>query len=325
MSDYVMSVRAVDGDAFTASVGETRFLLVPDGQNPAPSQAIPAAIWFDRVRQDAMWSNNDDEPRGDVLFVVHGYNMDAANVMDRHRRLRGDLEHWGFKGVLVSFDWPSGNKVLAYLPDRCNAKQSAFRLVSDGIGYLSAQQSQDCVINVHVLGHSTGALVIREAFDDADDNHFQNMAWLVSQVVFAAGDVSAASMSRSDGGAESVYRHCVQLTNYFNHHDMALDLSNVKRVGLAPRVGREGLPADAPPKAVNVDCTAYYQQLAAPGSIIAATDQTRTPPFVGEQSHSWFFGNRTFARDLFCVLIGQSSHVIPTRLRVDGEWALRHV
>ncbi|MEO3958704.1 hypothetical protein, partial [Chromobacterium piscinae] len=81
----------------------------------------------------------------------------------------------------------------------------------------------------------------------------------------------------------------------------------------------------APPKAINVDCTAYYQQLDAPDSVVAATDQPRTPPFVGVQSHSWFFGNRTFARDLFCVLIGQDSHVIPTRLRADGAWMLRQV
>ena len=95
--------------------------------------------------------------------------MSVADVIQRHRRLKEDLMALGFKGVIASFDWPSDDKALAYVPDRHRAKESAFRLVSDGIAYLSAQQTPACTINIHVLGHSTGAYVVREAFDDADD------------------------------------------------------------------------------------------------------------------------------------------------------------
>ena len=148
-----------------------------------------------------------------------------------------------------------------YPPDCHRAKATAFQLVSDGIAYLSGQQTPSCTTNVHVLGHSTGAYVIREAFDDADDTGLPNDSWSVSQVIFAAGDVSSGSMSADNSSSESIYRHCVRLTNYFSRHDEALDLSNVKRLGNAPRAGRIGLPDDAPQSAVNIDCTAYYENL----------------------------------------------------------------
>jgi esterase/lipase superfamily enzyme len=198
------------------------------------------------------------------------------------------------------------------------------QLVTDGIAYLSKEQTPDCTINIHLLGHSTGAYVIREAFDDADDTNVQNAGWSVSQIIFAAGDVSSGSMSADDSGAKSVYRHCVRLTNYSSRHDEALDISNVKRLGTAPRVGRIGLPDDAPTTAVNIDCTTYYDELAKAGSSITAIDQPNG--FVGTQSHSWYFGNKMFTKDLFCVLIGKDRTIIPTRdIAPNGKMSLRHI
>ncbi len=270
MDDYVLSVRAVRNGAFVAEVGPSKFLVVPPGQSPAPSQAITQSAWYKAVRAAAAWQNERGEARGDLLFVVHGYNLSVAEVIQRHRRLKEDLIALGFKGVIVSFDWPSDDKALAYLPDRHRAKEAAFRLVADGIAYLSAQQTPACTINIHVFGHSTGAYVIREAFDDADDNELLNMSWTVSQTLFAAGDVSALSMAAGNGKSNSLYRHCIRLTNYASRYDQALDLSNVKRLGVAPRAGRIGLPDHAPQQAVNVDCTAYYEKLADDASGVAA-------------------------------------------------------
>jgi len=324
MPDYVMSVRAVSKGAFVPDVGSSRFLVVPDDQDPSPAHAIAANAWYKTVRSASVWINDNNEERGDILFVIHGYNMSETEVMQRHRRLKQDLSDLGFKGVVVSFDWPSDDKALAYLPDRHRAKETAMALVSDGINYLSGKQTPRCAINVHALGHSTGAYVIREAFDDADDTSLPNAGWGVSQVIFAAGDVSSGSMSADDSGAESIYRHSVRLTNYFSRHDEALDLSNVKRLGTAPRAGRVGLPDDAPQSAVNIDCTGYYEELTADGSPILAMDSPNG--FVGMQSHSWYFGNLMFTRDLFCTIIGKDRTIIPTReVGADGKISLKHV
>jgi esterase/lipase superfamily enzyme len=324
MDDYVMSVRAVKGGEFIADVGPSRFLVVPSGQTPSPSHSISASAWYKAVRAASVWTNDNGDARGDILFIAHGYNMSESEVMERHRRLKDDLIAEGFKGVVVSFDWPSDDKSLAYLPDRHRAKITALQLVTDGISYLSGQQIPSCTINVHALGHSTGAYVLREAFDDADDTGLPNAGWSVSQIIFAAGDVSSGSMSADDSGAESIYRHSIRVTNYSSRHDEALDLSNVKRLGTAPRSGRIGLPDDAPQSAVNIDCTDYYEELTEEGSVITAVDQPYD--FMGMKSHSWYFGNRMFTKDLFCTLIGKDRTIIPTRdIGSNGKICLKHI
>jgi hypothetical protein len=120
-------------------------------------------------------------------------------------------------------------------------------------------------------------------------------------------------MSGLDGIAEAIYRHCVRLTNYSSRYDEALGISNVKRLGIAPRVGRVGLPDDAPAKAVNVDCGAYYNLLTTDAGV-RATDSPEG--IVGFPSHSWYFGNKLFASDLFQTLIGTDRTLAATRAEV---------
>lgn len=56
------------------------------------------------------------------------------------------------------------------------------------------------------------------------------------------------------------YRHCGRLTNYYSPYDRFLNLSNIKRIGVAPRAVRVGLPQTAPTKAVGVDCGARFRK-----------------------------------------------------------------
>ena len=320
--DYVLSVRAASANAFTASVGPSRFLEVSENAMPSPDQAFAASAWCKHVLAAAAWSNAQGQPRGDILFIVHGYNSSERDVMQRHRIMKSGLAALGFKGVVVSFDWPSDDEALAYLADRHRAKQTALKLVSDGIAALSRRQTPDCTTNIHLLCHSTGAYVVREAFDDADDTALKQSSWTVSQILFAAGDVSSSSLSEGNPTATSVYNHCIKLTNYSNRHDAVLDISNAKRLGIAPRAGRVGLPDDAPAKAVNVDCTDYYALLTdGAHPEIAAADQPGG--IVGAQSHSWYFGNAVFTRDVFSTVIGIEDGVVPTRAaNPDGGFSL---
>lgn len=165
-------------------------------------------------------------------------------------------------------------------------------------------------MNVHLLAHSTGAFVIREAFDDADDHKsLARHNWTVSQIAFISADVSAKSMGEKDSKSSSLYRHCIRLTNYTNKFDKVLKLSNIKRVGVAPRVGRIGLPDDAPDKAVEVDCSDYFASLKEPPRSGNA--------FKGTWEHSWHIGNDVFFKDLYHVLRGdEDRHMIPTRERL---------
>jgi esterase/lipase superfamily enzyme len=125
------------------------------------------------------------------------------------------------------------------------------RDISSGlIQPFAAVVKSGCRINLQLLAHSTGAFIIREAFDDADDrDRIARTNWSVSQIAFVAADISSSSMTATDSHASSLYRHCVRLTNYYNPYDSVLKLSKVKRIGVSPRAGRVGLPAVIPSKA----------------------------------------------------------------------------
>lgn len=146
------------------------------------------------MQAKAQSGHETDFSRGDIVVYVHGYNNSQETMLARHRRIRQGLESHGFEGVVVSFDWPSADSALNYLEDRTDAKQTALRLVDEGIAAFAALQRPDCRINLHLLAHSMGAFVVREAFDDADDRPaIAAHSWSVSQVILVAADISSAS------------------------------------------------------------------------------------------------------------------------------------
>jgi esterase/lipase superfamily enzyme len=250
---------------------------------------------------------------GDVLVFVHGYNNSQRTVMERHRQLQRDVRGLGFTGVVVSFDWPSGDQGAFYLEDLVDANNSAYQLVADGIMLLADLQGPECRVNIHILAHSMGAYVVREAFtaaDDADD--LTGKTWRTSQVMLIAADISSGSLSEGDHRTTGLYRNCTRLTCYSSRHDSVLGLSNVKRAGIRPRAGRVGLPDDAPSHAVNVDCSDYFLTIPA------------TQPTIGNRQHSWHIGDPVFTRDIVDTMHGVAREEMPTRDPVsDNRFTLR--
>lgn len=313
MPDYIITTRNVRRGAFGSEPGPTRFLRVPSNRNPQPDHAIRRAGWVDAVL--AAGHTGQDTHSGDdcgeIVVFVHGYNTSPGFVAQRHRQLRKDLGATGYKFALVSFDWPSDDRAINYLEDRSDAKLTALRLVDDCITLLAATQFRGCKYNVHVVAHSMGGYVVREAFDDADDRPAVAASnWTVSQICLVGADVSSTSMTASDARSRSLYRHCTRLTNYQNPFDRALKLSNVKRAGVAPRAGRRGLPDEHPDKAVNVNCGSYYKK-----QFASARDN----------GHSWYFEDAVFLADLAATLSGDADRRVIASRRLDrhGELHLR--
>jgi hypothetical protein len=312
MADFLMSARTVKSGVFRDEPDKTRYLFVPPGEEPSPAHGVKQKAWADEVVKAATATIVDGVRVGDILVFVHGFNNRPPVVIERHRRLRADLEALGYTGAVVSFDWPAGDLNFAYLEDRHDAVKSALQLVTDGIQLFCTYKTPDCSINIHVLAHSMGAFVVREAFADADNSGgvIGTCNWTASQVVFIAGDVSMGSLSATDKDATSLYRHAVRFTNYFNRHDGPLALSNVKRIGVAPRTGRHGLPPDAPLGAVDVDCSAYWQNDIPPDRPMVAD---------GSRSHSWHFGDPVFMADFFALLSGIDRASVSTRRQVGSN------
>ena len=226
-TDWVITVRSLRNGRFGAEPGPTRFLRVPAGEDPDPAHRGGKRAWVDELIAAAHTGADPLTGKGcgDIAVLVHGYSTSPAEILARHRSLRTDLAAAGYRGQLVSYDWPSDDHAFNYLEDRVDAKLTALKFVDDGIALLAAAQYRGCEINVHVIAHSMGCYVVREAFDDADDRPaIAASNWNVSQVCFLAADVSSASLAADDARSRSLYRHCTRLTNYQNPYDAVLKL-----------------------------------------------------------------------------------------------------
>ena len=308
---------------FIADPGQTTFLKVPPSSSSydGSKQFVMAK---DRWTKAVIAAADGEEDEitgvtGNILFFVHGYNNDIPTVLWRTRTLQQTLTAQGWKGLVIGFDWPSDNSTLNYLEDRHDASTVAERLIDEALGILvKAQFPEDskttpCTINVHLLGHSTGAYVIMEAFAQAAKRKdFFQKPWRIAQVAFIGGDISSASLSESSDWAKPMYDRIFRLTNYSNHFDKVLGVSNMKRLGTAPRAGRVGLPDASSTKAVNVDCSTYF-----------STKDPKTSTFTGTFNHSWHIGDPEFALDLAMTLEGEiDRNAITTRQFANGKLTL---
>jgi len=292
MTKFFITVRSISGNAFGDNIGAIRYLAVPDGVAPTPAHAIGLKAWLNQVM--ATFRNQNDATTGDVLFFVHGFNVGIADVDTEQNNVRAGLAA-KFPCTIISFDWPSWTDTFAYLPELDTAKQTAINLVNAGVRPLLAAQTKDCRVAVHTICHSMGAYVVREALDHADDGIVTGTDWMLNQLVMIAGDVDADDFVDGNKDTESMLGHAYRLTNYFSRYDEALQISNVKRAGVAPRAGRVGLPDNAPSKTVNVDCSAHFDTIRRPGADAIA---------AASWSHSWYFTDANFYDDLAQVLSG---------------------
>lgn len=301
MSMYWISLRSASQGQFTHAARSSPLYLAWDGAAPpTPDKGSGnGAGWAKKVLESCAGSKA-------IVFFVHGYNNTLASIHTRHRLLEAGLAAAGFDCTVISFDWPCEAETLAYLEDRHAAKTTAFQLVDSGIRLFNRTMRADCDVNVHVVAHSMGAFVLREAFDDADDSKHAMRNWKIGQIALFAGDISSGSLAGSESTSLSLYRHAYRLTNYFSGRDEALQISNAKRAGLAPRVGRVGLPDDSPDAAVDVDCTGHFEEHRSTLKTVVAAD--------ADVTHSWYFWDRNVMQDLAATLAGKlDRNAIPTR------------
>lgn len=210
--------------------------------------------------------------------------------------------------MVVGFDWPSEGETLLYLADRAKALDSAALLVKAGVIPFMKFSLPNCPINVHIMAHSMGGFVVREAFRSIDKIRDPDLAndWRIGQLVFFAADVSSASFALDNSDMIPTFNHCGRLTNYFSGYDEALAVSNAKNIDTSSRVGRVGMPEDTPAddKALDVDCGLRYQ--AVPDREFAVIE--------GMISHSWYLEDANWYTDLAYTLRGSiDRNSIPSR------------
>ena len=240
--DYLVTARRIREGEFEAEPGPIRYLKVPRNVIvPTPAHAVQGAgaiqQWLEEVcgLADGDANPNSISPTGDILVFIHGYNNNLNTIMWRQRQLASDLQAEGWRGLVIGFDWPSDDDTLNYLEDRSDAAAVAIELVRRGVAIIAAGQKKNCRTNIHLLGHSTGAYVIMEAFVQAEkDGELFKGDWRIGQVAFIGGDVSASSLSATDNWSGPMFRRIMRLTNYSSSFDAVLGVSNAKRWAWRP-------------------------------------------------------------------------------------------
>jgi esterase/lipase superfamily enzyme len=247
---------------------------------------------------------------------VHGYNTPPEESLTRQRLVEEELIERGFKCMLIGFDWPTAGSPALYAYDRFEAQNAASLLVKGGIIPFANYTLKDCPIKIHVMAHSMGGFVVREAFRAVDKGRNSDLAndWRIGQLVLFAADISSECFALNDTEMVPVFNHCGRLTNYFSGYDEALAVSNVKNIDISSRVGRVGMPIDTPAheKAVDVDCGPRY-------AAIPENERKQNLKKVIDDmvSHSWYLGDPIWYDDLAYTLKGQvDRNSIPTRTRV---------
>ena len=302
MTEFMITLRNADG---SDGVGLARYITFDNAASPDVEYA--QADWTARVLAGfpAAAPIGDDGVRvraGDILFLVHGFNVshDAAKAF--HMQCVAGLQTAGWTGQVISYDWPSDGLVFAYLADRADARAAASGLVTSGIALLEQTQRTDCAINVHVLAHSMGGFVVQQAFTWS----YQDVpaGWKVGQLMFAAADVDYTVFSAGTPSAIAFGQHSARLTAYCNSYDKALLVSNAKRLDLAPRMGRVGLPDDTPSFMCEVDCSELF----------VAVDPGLLNDLSPVATHCFYFAQPEFWQDVVLTLAGGIDRgVFPTR------------
>ena len=299
MTSYMITLRTRnDGDMPSST---PRYLRL-DGPDDDAVQ-LPVGRWQKEIV--AQFPADPEPPKtrtGDIIFFVHGFNVDFKSACASHHKMSAALAAAGFKGLFVSFDWPSKGLTFAYLSDREHARLAANALVTCGISLLREAQMDGCTINLHVLAHSMGCFVVQQAFVWS----YQDVPpdWRVGQIVLVAADVDYTVFSANNPTAKAFADHAGRLTAYCDRYDKALAVSNAKRLELAPRMGRVGLPDDAPTAMCEVDCSDLFDKV--DPDLQAHLDPVAT--------HGFYFDQKVFWQDVVLTLAGGLDRsVMPTR------------
>lgn len=273
---------------FTNSAsGTTRYLrLVASDAGPHGGPAMSPTDWLAMVQDTAQTP--------DILIFVHGYNTSQAALWRRHMVLKRKLVENGYKGALVSYDWPSDGDRLRYISERREAKAVSTAFLADGILMLLTRAAG---YRVHILAHSMGAYLTLRALAA-----FGGVG-RVDQVIFTAADINSAWMGSGVWGGMVMQRRCLRFTNYHNPDDKVLILSKNWFHSGAERAGLEGLPDRTPPNCRDVYCARQYQ--------IGTAARTLA------RSHNWYFEDSGFYRDLSMTLAGVKAAQMPTRVATN--------
>ena len=226
-----------------------------------------------------------------VTIFVHGYNTDFIE----NTLLAGEIYHYmGRKGVMMSFEWPSADKLLGYVQDKTSASFSTrqFR------GLISNIAKECDVDTITIIAHSAGAPIVVNALReirlleyDTPGNEVQDR-YRVGRVVLAAPDMDV--MEFTNAIHDRFYELTTGVAVYGSLKDRALKAS--ERLSGSSRLGHAVGELDDWDREV-------YRKVPKIEMIDASKAEQRFRSFIG---HSYFHRDPWVSSDIGSFLLGRT-------------------
>lgn len=281
--------------------------VYPDILDEPDVRKTGGGMFMDDLRQ-AMSAG----PHCDTLVFIHGFNVSFTGALQAAALLAQSLKVEGRPLNIVVFSWPSDGAAvpwMSYYSDREDARASgpsiarAFLKFRDFVLALDAQDY--CQRRVHLLVHSMGAFVLRQALQALLSKDRDGLTRLFDQIMLAAPDEDDDAFEL-DSKLRLLPRIGRQVTVYFNPRDKGLTVSDKTKAN-PDRLGSDGprLIDLLPKKVILVDCSA----------VAGAADA-----FI---EHSYYIRSGAMSADMSAVMSDTEPEAIGNRQYVDRLRAWR--
>lgn len=258
-----------------------------------------------------------------VGIYIHGYNNDWYDSIDelydwhkvltkQHAEAQPELPE--YSPIVIGFSWPSTGKVIHYLSDREEARDSvpAFTRFLLEINEFLSENERDCFSTAHCVAHSMGNYLLRKGMEYMSNKlGVPHGRMMFSETVMLNPDLASRDI---EIGGKADYIRCFsrRVHVYYSKHDRAVKASSVKRFGTR-RLGRHGASDDSqiPENVVIINTENYANSQAMKGIKDRAGKQVSV--------HSSARYHPAIASDIALVLSSRDRALIPNRQPIPLE------
>ena len=163
----------------------------------------------------------------DILIIIHGFNVTFAQAMRRTAQISYDLN---FKGIPMSYSWPSRGEINEYMRDESSVQYTVPHLVTFFKKVIENKRDA----NIHVIGHSMGTRALTNAIKEI--SYIYPEKHVFKNIILAAPDIDKDVFMESL--LPYIKKTTDQVTLYASSDDSALKLSDTLHGG--ERIGQAG-------------------------------------------------------------------------------------
>lgn len=163
----------------------------------------------------------------DILIFIHGFDVTFSSAIRRTAQISYDLN---FKGVPMTYSWPSQGNISEYMKDESSVQYTVPHLVE----FLKEVIDTKGEAKLHLIGHSMGTRALADALKEisfiySGKHQFKN-------IILAAPDIDKDVFEVSL--LPYIIKTTDQITLYASSDDAALKLSKTLHSG--ERIGQGG-------------------------------------------------------------------------------------